>query len=154
MSTMKELKTQLTSEKPKRAITNITKVKGGACSVDSEGDLPRGAQQTYDVKRRSAKDPDYAKQTRDILFSVSLMASSQDDDNKFIHSIFLCPEPVRDWSLLILGTGAEGNIIFLQKTHNLSNFRLKFSYPILKTFKTFIPQHVQAFYVLITFYEI
>ena len=37
---------------------------------------------------------------------------------------------LRDWSLLIPGTGAEGNIIFLRKTHAPSKFAFKFSYPI------------------------
>ena len=34
---------------------------------------------------------------------------------------------------------------FLQKIHNPSKFPFKFSYPIWKSSKTFIPQHVQAF---------
>lgn len=93
-STMKELKTQLTTNQPKRAIASITKSKGGPCSVGSEGDLPRGPQQAYDANRRRTKDPDYAKRTRDILFSVLLMASSQEDDKKFIRRISLYPEPV------------------------------------------------------------
>ena len=56
---------------------------------------------------------------------------------------------LRDWSLLIPGTGAEGNIVFSQKkTHNPSKFYFKFLYPIRKFFKNFITQHIQAFYVL------
>ena len=60
-------------------------------------------------------------------------------------------ELVRDWSLLIPRTGAEGNIIFLQKIHNPSKFLFKFSYPTCKSSKNFTTQHVQAFYVLTVF---
>ena len=127
---MKQLKTQLTSEKPKRAIANITKAKGGACSVDSEGYLPGSAQQAYDVNRRRAKDSDYAKRTRDMLFSVLLMASSQDDDNKFIRRISLYPEPVIVLAtksqlddLVRLCTAEEAyTVMFKDTTFNCGNF--------------------------------
>ena len=48
---------------------------------------------------------------------------------------------LRDWSLLIPGTGAEGNIIFSPKD----------SCPIQISLQIFIPQYLQAFYVLIIF---
>ena len=56
-----------------------------------------------------------------------------------------------DWSLFTPRTGAEGNKFLLQKTHNPSKFPFKFSYPIPKASKPFIPHCVQVFYVLIIF---
>ena len=65
----------------------------------------------------------------------------------FVSQIF------RDWSLLIPRRRWKELQFCLPKTHKPSKFPFKFSYPIRKSSKNFITQHVQAFYVLIRFLQ-
>ena len=61
------------------------------------------------------------------------------------------PNHLRDWSLLIPGTGAEGNIIFSQKNSLPIQISLQIFIPHLKIFQNFHTPTCTSFYVLIIF---
>ena len=74
--------------------------------------------------------------------------------NSAVIMTWAAPRQVREWSLLIPGTGAEGNIIFSPKTHNPSNTLLQIFIPHLKIFQNFHTPTCARFLCVDNFYDI
>lgn len=85
-STVQSLKKMLKSERPKEAVEQVSKERGGEMLADSAGSLPRNRQQAYNfIKNQKATDPLYSL----ILESQSL----QGNQDHFIREVKLAPEP-------------------------------------------------------------
>ena len=98
-STKQKLKDQLKTAAPKLAVDQVYKSKGGILKATSGGDLPRGLQQAYDLKRANREElsvcPVYSScGTRDMLFTVMQQCKTAEKGTVFVRDVTCAPEPM------------------------------------------------------------
>lgn len=124
-STVQSLKKMLKSERPKEAVEQVSKDRGGEMLADSAGSLPRNTQQAYNfIKNQKSTDPLYSL----ILESQNL----QGNHDHFIREVKLAPEPCvvmgMDYQLAYLEafcTSLNNHCVFgIDPTFDLGRFNL------------------------------
>jgi len=98
-STKQKLKDQLKTAAPKLAVDQVYESKGGILKATSGGDLPRGLQQAYDLKRANREElsvcPVYSScGTRDMLFTVMQQCKTAEKGTVFVRDVTCAPEPM------------------------------------------------------------
>ncbi len=99
-STKDQLKNELENNKPKDAVDNVFRSKGGVLEVQSAGELPRGRTQAYNIKRalqhqklsKAVNIP--TSLTRDMLFVVMQQCKNAEKTETFVQDVACAPEPM------------------------------------------------------------
>ena len=103
-STVQQI-TNLAMQTPKRAIDKVFNDKGGLVKSSSAGQLPRGRNQGYYLKRKimqaeinesaSASAPLYSTiGSRDMLFVIMEQCKNAEKSNRFVQHVTCAPEPM------------------------------------------------------------
>ena len=77
-------------QRPKQAVSSVTKQKGGIVKLNAVGDLPRNRKQVYNITSKKTGEDD------DALLSVMAMCklSMGKGDDPFVRIVTSAPEPV------------------------------------------------------------
>ena len=104
-STVQQITTNLAMQTPKCAIDKVFNDKGGLVKSSSAGQLPRGRNQGYYLKRKimqaeinesaSVSAPLYSTiGSRDMLFVIMEQCKNAEKSNRFVQHVTCAPEPM------------------------------------------------------------